>query len=202
MAWRRAARWHQLSRSISEIQKSRVRTHSARHTMLSYFYRNFFTCNIWQTFFSSAKQKVAIFNSRFICNICIKSLQIHVIAMLLVYVRLIDDNSIMVHLAVWRWTGDEPVPEVMMIVCNAMMRDCAHYSDVIVNVMASQITGVIIVRSTVCSDADQSSASLTFVRGIHQWPVESPHKGPVTRKMLPFDDVIIKLKWKKSERQF
>ena len=37
----------------------------------------------------------------------------------------------------------------------------------------------------------QSSASLAFVRGIHRWPVNSPHKGPVTRKMFPFDDVIM-----------
>ena len=37
----------------------------------------------------------------------------------------------------------------------------------------------------------QSFASLAFVRGIHQWPVNSPHKGPVTRKMFPFDDVIM-----------
>ena len=37
----------------------------------------------------------------------------------------------------------------------------------------------------------QSSASLAFVRGIHRWPVDSPHKGPVTRKMFPFDDVIM-----------
>ena len=41
----------------------------------------------------------------------------------------------------------------------------------------------------------QSSASLVFVRGIHRWPVNSPHKGPVTRKMFPFDDVIIKLEY-------
>ena len=27
--------------------------------------------------------------------------------------------------------------------------------------------------------------------GIHRWPVNSPHKGPVTRKMFPFDDVIM-----------
>ena len=33
--------------------------------------------------------------------------------------------------------------------------------------------------------------SLAFVRGIHQWLVDSPHKGPVTIKMFPFDDVII-----------
>ena len=37
----------------------------------------------------------------------------------------------------------------------------------------------------------QSSASLAFVREIHRWPVISPHKGPVTRKMFPFDDVIM-----------
>ena len=37
----------------------------------------------------------------------------------------------------------------------------------------------------------QSSASLAFVRGIHWWPVNSPCKGPETRKMLPFDDVIM-----------
>ena len=35
----------------------------------------------------------------------------------------------------------------------------------------------------------QSSASLAFVWGIHPWPVNSPHKGPITQKMSPFDDV-------------
>ena len=52
-----------------------------------------------------------------------------------------------------------------------------------------------IVCSSVCSGADQikhqSSTSLAFVRGIHRWPVDSPHKGPVTRTIFPFDDVII-----------
>ena len=38
----------------------------------------------------------------------------------------------------------------------------------------------------------QSSALLAFVRGIHRWPVDSPHKGPITRKTLPFDDVIMR----------
>ena len=37
----------------------------------------------------------------------------------------------------------------------------------------------------------QSSALLAFVRGIHRWPLNSPHKGPVTRKMFPFDAVIM-----------
>ena len=61
---------------------------------------------------------------------------------------------------------------------------------------ASQITSLIIVYSTVYSGADerkqQSSASLAFVRGIDRWPVNSPQKWPVTRKMFPFDDVIMK----------
>ena len=40
-------------------------------------------------------------------------------------------------------------------------------------------------------EKQQSSASLAFVWGIHRWPVNSPHKWPVTRKMFPFDDVIM-----------
>ena len=37
----------------------------------------------------------------------------------------------------------------------------------------------------------QSSLSLAFVRGIHRWPVNSPHKGPVMQKMFPFDDLFM-----------
>ena len=65
--------------------------------------------------------------------------------------------------------------------------------------MASPITGVSIVCSTVCSGTDQRkhqrSASLAFVRGIHRWPMNSPHRGPVTRKMFQFEDVIMILTW-------
>ena len=58
-----------------------------------------------------------------------------------------------------------------------------HYNDVIMGEIASQIT----------SDQrkHQSSASLAFVWGIHRWPVNSPHKWAVMRKMFPFDDVIM-----------
>ena len=63
--------------------------------------------------------------------------------------------------------------------------------------MASQITSLGIVYSTVYLGTDQrkyqSSASLTFVRGIRRWPVNSPHKWWVTRKMFPFDDVMMKI---------
>ena len=70
-----------------------------------------------------------------------------------------------------------------------------HYGDVIIGAMGSQISSLTIIYSTVYSGADQrthqSSASLAFVRGIHRWPVNSPHKGPVTWIMFPFDDVIM-----------
>ena len=54
---------------------------------------------------------------------------------------------------------------------------------------ASQITGVSIVRLTFCSSADKkrkNSTSLIFYE-------ENPPviKGPITRKMFPFDDFIM-----------
>ena len=72
----------------------------------------------------------------------------------------------------------------------------SYNNDVIVGTIASQIISLTIVYSTVHSDAyqrkHQSSASLAFVRGIRRGPVNSPHKWPVTRKMFPCDDVIMK----------
>ena len=70
-----------------------------------------------------------------------------------------------------------------------------HYCDVIMGSMASQITSLMSINSTVHSGADQrkhqGSALLAFVQGIHRRPVNSLHKWPVTRKMFPFDDVIM-----------
>ena len=71
--------------------------------------------------------------------------------------------------------------------------------------IASQITSLTIVYSIVYSDADQrkyqSSASLAFVRGIHRGPVNSPHKWSVTRKMFPFDDVIMDTVHQTSQKE-
>ena len=76
-----------------------------------------------------------------------------------------------------------------------MIRPSYHYGDVIMGEMASQITSLTTVYSNVYSGADQrkhwSSASLALVSGIQRRPVNSPHKGPVSRKMFPFDDVIM-----------
>ena len=124
----------------------------------------------------------------------------------------------------WRRIGNKPLSEPMLTrftdayaalggdefnchvnhitVCRLKrLRLCAisHYSDVIMSAIASQITSLTIVYSTVYLSADQtkhqSSASLAFVWGIHRWWVNSPHKGPVTRKMFPFDDVIMVTKY-------
>ena len=106
-----------------------------------------------------------------------------------------------------KW-NKETVPTDLLTSMASMTKPQAHFLyilnthyDVIMGMMASQITSLTIVYSIVYSDADkkkhQSSASLAFVRGIHRWPVNSPHKWPVTWKMFPFDDVIIHVyEWK------
>ena len=71
-----------------------------------------------------------------------------------------------------------------------------HYSDVIMSAMfldcllrrRSKKTSKLRVTG-LCEG--QSSVSLVFVRGIHRWPVNSPHKGPVTRETFPFNEVIL-----------
>ena len=72
-----------------------------------------------------------------------------------------------------------------------------HYNGVIMSAMASQITGVLIVCLIVCSGAEKN-ISKPRVTGlcernppVHRWAVNSPHKGPVTRKIFSFDDVIM-----------
>ena len=87
-----------------------------------------------------------------------------------------------------------PLQITMQVPCMFIF-DSHYYNVIIMSAMASQITSLTFVYSTIYSGADQrkhqSSTSLAFVRGIHRGPVNSPHKGPVTRKMFPFDDVIM-----------
>ena len=54
------------------------------------------------------------------------------------------------------------------------------------SVMASRLFAQLLVPVQI---NNQSSALQAFVRVIQPWPVDSPHKGPVTRKMFSFDDV-------------
>ena len=70
-----------------------------------------------------------------------------------------------------------------------------HYCDVIMGTMASQITSLrLFTQPFIQAQIKENSKApryWPFVRGIHRWPVNSPHKGPVTRKMSPFDYVIM-----------
>ena len=85
-----------------------------------------------------------------------------------------------------------PIQLILTGQCVSIWR---NYSFLIVGVMASKITSPTIVYSTVYSGADQRThqcyASLTFCVGNSPVTGEFPHKGPVTRKMSPFDDVIM-----------
>ena len=79
--------------------------------------------------------------------------------------------------------------------CNKQGNIDIHYNDVIMGAIESQITSITIVYSFVYSDAyqrkHQSPASLAFVWGNHRGLLNSQHKWSVTRKMFPFDDVIM-----------
>ena len=81
------------------------------------------------------------------------------------------------------------------MLCAKFQKDLSHCSDVIMGAMASQITSLMIVYSTVYSGTDQRkheiSAPLAFVRGMHRWQVNSPHRWLVTRKRFLLDDVIM-----------
>ena len=71
-----------------------------------------------------------------------------------------------------------------------------HYSDIIMSTMASQITSLVIVYSTVYSGAKikESIKALRhwpLCREFYHWPVISPHKWPVTWKLFPFYDIVM-----------
>ena len=81
--------------------------------------------------------------------------------------------------------------------CNSNVTETHHdrYNDFIMSAMASQITSLTIVYSTVYSRRRSKKTPKLHVTGLcaGNSPVigEFPHKGPVTRKMFPFDDVIM-----------
>ena len=70
-----------------------------------------------------------------------------------------------------------------------------HYIDITVTsqwarwCLKSPASRLCTVRSGAVQRKHQSS--LAFVRGIHRWAANSPHKGPVTRKMFPLDNVVM-----------
>ena len=95
----------------------------------------------------------------------------------------LDSFDLFTHILQERCSYCPSTSEVML-----RLRHRCHSSDVMISAMAPQITGVWIVCSTVFSGIDQrkhqSSASLAFLRRIHRWPMDSPHKGPVMQKSI------------------
>ena len=83
----------------------------------------------------------------------------------------------------------------------AFLSICAGNSldnDVIMSAMASQITSRLFTQAFIRRRSTKTSKLRVTgfcVRGIHQWPVNSPHQAPITRKMFPFDDVIMEIKF-------
>ena len=93
--------------------------------------------------------------------------------------------NFIVLILIWNWTPYEQqkvwwncLPWLWTVHIFISHFSWSHYSDGIMGAVASQITSLTIVYSTVHAGADQrkhqSSASLAFVHGIHRWPVNSP----------------------------
>ena len=76
-----------------------------------------------------------------------------------------------------------------------MSPNSLHYSDVTTSLMASQNTSNSTVHSTICLSQHKKKHQRVrywpFVMGIHRWPVDSPHKGPVMWKVFPLCDIIM-----------
>ena len=98
--------------------------------------------------------------------------------------------------------GDSSIMNFRVITTWCRFADCwfiisevhkTHYSDVMMNPMASLTTGVSIASSAVCSGTNKKNIKVLryWPLWIHRWPVNSPYKWPVMRKMFPFDDVIM-----------
>ena len=123
-----------------------------------------------------------------ICNVMLLSAQIHIS---------IVTGSHEFSLSYWGFYfcvgGVPPIMKMDTNVCRSTFRARSiHYNDVTMSAMASQITSITLVYPTLYSrHRSKKTSSLAFERGNHRWPVNSPHKGPVTRKMFPFDDVIM-----------
>ena len=85
------------------------------------------------------------------------------------------------------------IKDTFIMVIRSIIVD--HHNDVTMGVIASQITSNSVVYLTICSDQDQRNIKAPhdwpFVRGIHRSPVNSPHLASVTRKKLPFGDIIM-----------
>ena len=94
----------------------------------------------------------------------------------------------------WRHCNDTRYPSCTWCQgCNKSDNSPVHYSDVIMARWRLKSPASRFFYSTAYSGADQRNirAPRHWPLCGDRWPVNSPHKWPVTRKMFPFDDVII-----------
>ena len=73
-------------------------------------------------------------------------------------------------------------------------RNFSHYSDVLMSTTASQITGVSVIYSNICSGRSKKTSKLRVTglwAGISPVTGEFPLKGPIVGKMFPFDDGMV-----------
>ena len=140
---------------------------------------------------------LGIFMWQYLChqNTTCRPNETHITIQPFLFQQTADGKFALIHMDIGGDTLTRPSRDRITCIICSLAAWCHHYYDVIMDAIASQITSLTIVYSTVYSDADQSkhqsSASLAFVREIHRGPVNFPHKWPVTRKMFPFDDVIM-----------
>ena len=119
----------------------------------------------------------------------------------------IDNNPALVQIMAWYWTSTKPLSDELMMSYLLM-----NYASLGLNeshtslectpsqwrhnehdgVSNHQLHDCLLKRLFRRRSKKTSKFSATvFLKGIHWWPVNSPHKGPVMQKMFPFDDVII-----------
>ena len=158
-----------------------------------------YKATVWTLIFRTLQRKHIVHNIAIICYLfqdailafsCLTYVHVHLMSwrvVVSIWPRIYENNWM-------KYCNDSIRPRQLS--CNDIVTWSGYYiqyySDVIMSAMASQSTSVYSsANSGTYQRKHQSSASLAFVRGIHRWPVNSPHKGPVTWKMFPFDDVIM-----------
>ena len=96
------------------------------------------------------------------------------------HIRLQTCRISIIRSTVLEWTDSRKVD-------NPLWSLLSHYSDGKMSVMASPSPASRLFAQPFVQA--QIKENIKFPR--HPWPVDSPHKRPVTRKMLPLDDVIM-----------
>ena len=89
------------------------------------------------------------------------------------------------------WISADFTHAVQCYVTDIQVSCSSHYSDFKMSTVASQITSISTVCSAVCSKKIPMLRVIGLYEGIPPVTGGFPSSGPVTRKIFPFDDVIM-----------